>query len=297
VQVMNHPIVVLGMHRSGTTLLVKLMQELGYFAGWRMGKNREAFFYQRWNEWLMRRAGGAWDYPEPLLALYERCPVSERHLESLVDDIRQSISGIGYLEFSGRRGPGNLQRTPWGWKDPRTAFVLPIWQKIYPNLRVINIIRNGVDVALSLNERARRGVGKTYADPFQRIPWKLAVKNFLLPRESYILASLRCGNLKESYRLWEEYVTQGEQVCATLPSDRVLQVRYEDFLGSPVKTLSNISAFCGLEVDDARLDLMMGKVDVSRKFAFSTNGNGVRLYEEVADSPLMQRYGYGDIQY
>jgi hypothetical protein len=45
----------------------------------------------------------------------------------------------------------------WGWKDPRNSITLPVWLKLFPDARVIHIVRNGVDVAESLYRRQQRG--------------------------------------------------------------------------------------------------------------------------------------------
>ncbi|MBW1793701.1 MAG: sulfotransferase [Deltaproteobacteria bacterium] len=48
----------------------------------------------------------------------------------------------------------------WGWKDPRTTLTLPLWLKLFPKARIIHVIRNGIDSALSLWRRCKKaGVG------------------------------------------------------------------------------------------------------------------------------------------
>ena len=63
---LNPPILITGMHRSGTTLMVKLLRKLGYFPGHRLDSNLESTFFQRLNEWVLKRSGGAWDNPLPI---------------------------------------------------------------------------------------------------------------------------------------------------------------------------------------------------------------------------------------
>ena len=40
----NSPIIVIGMHRSGTTMLIKQLEELGLFVGDKKRKNYESVF-------------------------------------------------------------------------------------------------------------------------------------------------------------------------------------------------------------------------------------------------------------
>ena len=80
----------------------------------------------------------------------------------------------------------------WGWKDPRTSLLLPLWGKIFPNAQVVHIYRNGHYVALSLLKRDMR-----------------LEKNEEL---------LRWDVMKERYlndlRLWEDYLNYGLVVSA-----------------------------------------------------------------------------------
>ena len=40
------PVIVIGMHRSGTSLLSENLAELGVFNGWYQGTNNESFFFR-----------------------------------------------------------------------------------------------------------------------------------------------------------------------------------------------------------------------------------------------------------
>lgn len=42
---------------------------------------------------------------------------------------------------------------PWGWKDPRNSLTLPFWMRLIPNLKVVNCLRNPLEVAQSLQLR------------------------------------------------------------------------------------------------------------------------------------------------
>ncbi len=43
--------------------------------------------------------------------------------------------------------------TYWGWKDPRTSLTLPFWRKLIPGLKVLNCLRNPLEVSQSLAYR------------------------------------------------------------------------------------------------------------------------------------------------
>ena len=59
------PIIVLGAHRSGTSALSRVLDELGVFVGSRLDSNHESWFFLRLNVWLLSRCGGRWDHPAP----------------------------------------------------------------------------------------------------------------------------------------------------------------------------------------------------------------------------------------
>ena len=43
-----------------------------------------------------------------------------------------------------------------GWKDPRNTFTLDLWLKLFPNAKIINIMRHPLDVSQSLLVRQNK---------------------------------------------------------------------------------------------------------------------------------------------
>jgi len=85
------PLILLGMHRSGTSMAARLLERLGVFMGWRKDSNHEADFFRHANEWLLSQAGGAWDHPEPVRTL-RRAPLSPATLRRADPLVRLSFS-------------------------------------------------------------------------------------------------------------------------------------------------------------------------------------------------------------
>ena len=52
------------MHRSGSSLLVKVLQQLGVFMGNDFEENNESKFFNKINNWMLIQAGASWDCPE-----------------------------------------------------------------------------------------------------------------------------------------------------------------------------------------------------------------------------------------
>ena len=57
------PVIIIGMHRSGTTLLSKLLENAGIFMGNKKEINNEALFFLKFNEYIFKQASASWDSP------------------------------------------------------------------------------------------------------------------------------------------------------------------------------------------------------------------------------------------
>ena len=47
----QQPVIVIGMHRSGTTMLTKMLEELGVFLGWKKQGDHESTFFLSLKRW------------------------------------------------------------------------------------------------------------------------------------------------------------------------------------------------------------------------------------------------------
>jgi GT2 family glycosyltransferase/glycosyltransferase involved in cell wall biosynthesis/Tfp pilus assembly protein PilF len=148
-------VVVLGMHRSGTSLLTSLLTELGVDLGEKLmpaNTDNEAGFWEqieiyRTQDRLLHQLrkswqGQAWMNPFPLdwgqLGAVDR------------QRFKAELSAIVREEMSKAKGI-------WGFKDPRTSRLLPLWKEVFAELGVepsyILAIRHPADVAASIVKR------------------------------------------------------------------------------------------------------------------------------------------------
>jgi hypothetical protein len=138
---------ILGMHRSGTSLLTKILNLVGLYlspahlsvqpAADNPKGHWEHSEIVSLNEAVLERFGGSWDEPPQLPLDWEK--------SSLIEDLKQRAQSLIDDQFSG---------VPlWGWKDPRTCITLPFWQQLLPNMRYVICLRNPSDVAGSLQSR------------------------------------------------------------------------------------------------------------------------------------------------
>jgi GT2 family glycosyltransferase len=140
------PICITGMHRSGTSMVARLMGELGVDLGPDEelvpgnAFNADGFWENRrfveLNDAILDRLGGGWDTPPPLTDGWE----DSANLAPLYAAATGLVVDLGLTE-------------PWAWKDPRTSLTLPFWRRAIPDLKVVVCLRNPFDVLLSLRRR------------------------------------------------------------------------------------------------------------------------------------------------
>ncbi len=289
------PVIIIGMHRSGTSLITNALNAMGLFTGWRLEENHEALFFQKHNKWLLRSCGGRWDIPECINYLYGNREARElaavylrRRLSSLA-----CLEFLGPLRFARYRSLLNIGE-PWGWKDPRTTLTLPIWLEMFPGARVIHIVRNGVDVADSLcrrnakalrvaGEKIRRRVIASHIPYFKGVFWESLGE------------SPRVYNHVEAFKLWEEYTGFAIKFTKSL-NDHLLEIRYEDFTGAPERSLARAVEFCGLGVTEESMGRLLATIQKERSFHFKNDEKLRAFWGDVKDSPMMVRYGYNKLE-
>ncbi|MCD6375116.1 MAG: glycosyltransferase, partial [Caldisericaceae bacterium] len=139
-------LIISGMHRSGTSLLARALNQLGVYLGPQeklipaAEDNPEGFWehigFLKINEELLYNFGGAWDFIPKFPENWQDLP----ELEPFYDRANGLIS-----EFK--------DRPLWGWKDPRNSLTLPFWKKLLPDAKLVFMIRHPLEVANSLNKR------------------------------------------------------------------------------------------------------------------------------------------------
>jgi hypothetical protein len=157
---------VVGMRRSGTSLVAGALHHLGVYLG---------------DEHDLRGPDGAnplgyWELPE-ISALNERvlAVVGSAEGSSPFDQSWEDSVELEELEDQAR----TLLRDrfagvpKWGWKDPRNLLTLPFWQRLVEGMRYVICIRNPVDVAQSL--RATQGTGSSLEPQMAEWVWSTAL--------------------------------------------------------------------------------------------------------------------------
>lgn len=155
-------IAVLGMHRSGTSMITRMLAA----AGMEVGPADELMpataenptgYWERGsmvaiNDLVLDRLGMAWDH-------VPAAPPAGWQQRGELDEIRAHARQVVASYPAGRT---------WGWKDPRTSLTLPFWDTVLDELpAAVLCVRNPLDVAASLSRRgdmsARLGFQLWYA--------------------------------------------------------------------------------------------------------------------------------------
>jgi len=279
------PIIIIGMHRSGTSMITRLLEELGLFVGRRTQRNREALFFFHLNEWVFRQAGAAWDHPGPVRNFLEHGEVREltrRYIKRLLHSPRL-VSYLGWDHYLLGRRLDHL-RFPWGWKDPRNTWTAPLWFDLFPEARVIHVVRHGVDVAQSLRRRHHRLL-ELRRDQATGGALRLLIR----PKRDGFTDSIRCASLEGGFSLWEEYLAEARRRIAGCENES-MEVRFEDFLDSPREALDGLIRFCGLTPSRNRIESVSAGVRNERAFAFRGDPELRAFAEGAADK--LAREGY-----
>jgi hypothetical protein len=137
---------VLGMHRSGTSAVTRVVNLLGVPIG-RMDRlmapqadNPEGFWehlaLMDVNDKVLARLGGSWDAP----------PAFEVLADVELDDLRE----VARREFS-----ATYEGDRFVYKDPRLGLLLPFWRDLIRGVNEVAIVvlRNPLDIAASLARR------------------------------------------------------------------------------------------------------------------------------------------------
>ena len=278
---METPFVVIGMHRSGTSLVSRILDKSGIMMGKDLQTDHESKFFIQLNKWIYQNAGADWARPKALEELIDYAPARKQVEEYL----RIRIASSSSKKFSGRNLKNGLfdMDSKWGWKDPRNGPSLPIWKEIWPEIKIIHVVRPGVDVAASLHSRSL----KNWTEDEGR--FKKWTKMYKWRRsKSPIRKGQRAATLSHALEFWAEQMDVEKKVIQ--PYENVLEIRYEDLLTSPAVVLKDIWNYIGKETDEKLLREIETMVDYSRAFAYKQNEELSVFAQE--NKSILEKFGY-----
>ena len=223
------PLVVLGVRRSGTTLLRVMLDRSPELA-----IPDESYFVPQ----LARRHGGRVD-PEAFVDDLRRLPTLVEWAlspDAVAERLRPGVTAgeaIGAV-FESYAALHGKQR--WGDKTPLYMQHLPLLERLFPSARFVHLVRDGRDAALS----------------FLSVPAGIMTEGWGHPRDA---ADFACQ--------WATEVRDARALGARV-GERYLEVRYEKLVAEPAATLRAVCEFATLRYDDAMLGYV-GETESARK--------------------------------
>jgi Sulfotransferase family len=223
------PLLILGVRRSGTTLLRVMLDQHS-----RLAVPDESYFVPQLADRHLRRVD-ADEFVDDLRRLNTvaewNVPLDE--VRSQLHDDMSAGEAIGtvYAVYAHERG-----KPRWGDKTPMYMQNLRLLERLFPDARFVHLIRDGRDAALS----------------FLAMPGGIVTETWMHPRTP---AEFACQ--------WRTEVAAARRLGRRVGA-RYVEVRYEELVADAETALQRVCAFAGLEYEPAMLDYA-GNVDVSAK--------------------------------
>jgi hypothetical protein len=233
---------------SGTRVVAGIVRTAGVYTGEKLNPYEDAvelgFYSDRWIDGYVQAGGD--------LSPEERAEM-EADLRSVLADHLSAVPG---------------DASSWGWKEPRSIYLLRFWNETMPGLRFLHFLRDGRDMAFSKNQNQLNWHGRAVlGDDLEK-----------------------AKTPTRSIALWNRVNLAAADYGERHLGPRYLRVRFEDLCAEPRATVESIFEFFGLEGDS---EAAAGKVRPPK-----TLGRWQTRRQKVIDEltqtarPALDRFGY-----
>jgi Sulfotransferase family len=232
---------------SGTRVIASIVRSAGMFIGSELNAYEDAVDFGRYSDRWINTYVAARQAPPPEVTTSmaaELTELVEHHCSTMPADA-----------------------CCWGWKEPRSIYLLSFFEKEFPDLRFLHIVRDGRDIAFSRNQQQLMKHGPAVLEG--RKSWRRPVRSIALWSRVNLMAA--------------EY---GERVLG----DRYMLVRFEDLCAEPARVIEAVYSFFGLEGDVASAAAEVNPPEGIGRWQGQRKGL-VRTLERQAE-PALRRFGY-----
>jgi len=194
---------------SGTRVVARILRRAGLFVGSELNESEDA--------WKLG------DYSDRWIDTYleHRTALPQDVEAAMLDDLSGVLAEhCAPLEAAPRR---------WGWKEPRSIYLLPFLHHHLPGLRFLHVVRDGRDMALSANQNQLRTHGDAAGIPADLAP------------------------AARSIALWSWVNVEAKRYGEERLGSRYLRIRFEDACERPDEITSRVLGFLGLDTDSREL--------------------------------------------
>jgi hypothetical protein len=196
------PVVIGATGGSGTRVVARAARLSGLFIGDDLNPAEDALpfaeYYDRWiNPYLWHRQDWAPDPGEEMRA--ELTALLDRH-----------------------RAPANGR--PWGWKEPRSIYIVAFLARALPGMRFVHVVRDGRDIAFSRNQNQPRKHGHAFLGSESAEP----------------------DAPTRSIELWSAVNVEAADFAERELGERYRRIRYEDLCADPEPIVGQVLEFLDL---------------------------------------------------
>ena len=205
------PLIIGATGGSGTRVVARLARQAGFNLGTHLNAADDALEFRPFHDKWINRFLGAEDR-QANLASNEPQQMAREFQEIVARHLSKAERG----------------RTRWGWKGPRSIYLLPFLHAQFPDLKFVHVVRDGRDMAFSKNQNQLRKHGRAVLTRRERWFNSEPARAILL----WGRVNLRAAEYGES-QLGENY----------------LAVRFEDLCEAPVETTARLMRFLDVDLD------------------------------------------------
>ena len=258
------PVIVIGAHRSGTTATARALHILGLHIGRRLDSHEEPRELRRLHNDYLQSLGASWHEPTPFLERMQTPRGRADCIDYLQGHLRSferifGLRGPWNLPFLGQVRPGK----PWGWKEPRTTLFASCWVDLFPQARILQIVRHPLAVAASMQKRELGFQAK--GDP----------------------PTGRVEDLNHCLDLAIAYMEAGRAVAAYTTHYQC--IRFEDIQADPARSLTEIANFCELTFTAGQMNEAVASIRPDTSDAWK---NFPGAGELLSRYPVAKTFGY-----
>ena len=247
------PAVIIGAPRSGTNMLRDVLTSLEGIATWPCDEINYI-----WRHGNVR-------FPSDEIPADRATPVIKSYIQQSLEDIREKYSADIVVE-----------------KTCANSLRVPFVDVVVPDAKYVFIYRDGIDATGSAKERWTAELDIPYILEKVRFVPKMDLPYYALrycwariyrlisrqkrlafwgPALNGMQETLQQHTLNEVCALqWQQCIDKSEEAFSRMPEDKVVRVRYEDFVRNPVAELSRILEFLGKEVPQHRIERAVERV-------------------------------------
>ena len=211
------PLVIGATGGSGTRVIARIARRAGYQFGTNLNGAEDALdflgFHDRWINPLLRAKRGKMELAP--IAAQEMAQDFEKALDRYRSTMTPSLAG----------GPPQ-----WGWKAPRTIYLLSLLRGRFPQMKYIHVLRDGRDMAFSRNQNQLRLHGREILSWYERWFWPKPLRAIALWA-----------------RINDAAADFGEQTLGA----NYLRLRFEDLCSEPAQSTRRILEFLGSSLEAA----------------------------------------------